>query len=125
LSKSVILSPELLDEVEKLHQKVDEKVYGIFDERISEANLQREKAEKVVLDKEEQIVAETRRRKLILKICLVFGVVFTGLGMVFLAINNLATGTALTTPGIVFIVLSLGFRHVKLKTGPIELEADQ
>ena len=126
LKEARIKDPRKIEElVEKLHQKVDEKVYGIFDERISEANLQREKAEKVVLDKEEQLVAETRRRKLILKICLVFGVVFTGLGMVFLAINNLATGTALTTPGIVFIVLSLGFRHVKLKTGPIELEADQ
>ena len=126
LREARIKDPRRVEELsEKLRQKVDEKVYQIFDTRIYEANLQKERAEKVALDKEELLIAETQRRKLILNVCLVFGVIFTIVGLIFLVVSNLATGTALTVPGIVFVVLSLGFRYLKFKTGPLEMEAKQ
>lgn len=126
LKEARIKDPTKVEELAaKVRKKIDEKVYGIFDSRLSEAELKKENAEKVSLEKETLLVAERQREKLILNLCLILGVMFAVPGLVFLIVGNIGNGISLTVAGIVFIVLSLRFRHLKVKGGPIEIEASQ
>lgn len=110
---------------EKLREEVDKKVYGIFDEKVASAQLERDEAKKLALEKERELLAEKRHRKLILRICGVLGSIFAFFGLFFSATGNLTTGVVLVMPGIVFIILALTFRYVKVKAGPFEIEAKQ
>jgi hypothetical protein len=126
LKEARATDPRRIEELaEKLRNRVDERVFQVFDELVAEAQIGREKAEKERIEKENQLTAETQRKKLILNFCLVFGIAFIIPGFVFLILGNVFNGAPLIISGVVFIVLSLGFRTLKFKTGPFELEAHQ
>jgi hypothetical protein len=110
---------------EKLHRQVDERVYEIFDSKVANANVEREKAEKIAEARENQLIAEAKQRKRIQDICTVIGIAFAICGLIVATIGNLLTGTALTIAGIAFIALALGFRNIKIKAGTVELEANR
>ena len=126
LKEARIKDPKRIEELSaKLHKQVEGKVFEAFDAKVLEANQKKQEAERLAQQKEEQLLAETQRRKMILKICAILGTAFAVFGLLFLAVSNLVTGIALTCAAIAFLVLALGFRHIKLKTGPFEMEANR
>ena len=64
-------------------------------------------------------------RNRVLDICLYLGIVFALVGLLILVTNNVLAGLVVVICGIAFVVLSLGFGHVKIKGGPIEMQADR
>lgn len=133
LKEARIKDPSRVEELAaKVRQKVDKKVYEIFDARVSDAEIKeqeaerkKEEAERVASLREKQLASETKQRERVLNVCLALGIIFSAIGLVFLAFNNLATGVAVVISGITFLLISLGFRHFKVKSGPIEMEASQ
>lgn len=126
LREAQINDPSKVKELEeKLRQEVDQQVYGFFDERVASAQKERDAAKKLSLEREQELLAERRERKLILRLCAILGIVFAATGLIFFATGNVTAGGALTLSGIAFIVLALAFRHIKMKLGPIEIEATQ
>lgn len=116
----------------KIHEKVDEKVFEIYDFRVTQAESgkkqaesEKEEAQKVANLTEQRLAAEAQQKKRVLNVCLCLGVIFALIGLVVLIVNNLATGLALIIPGIAFVILSLGFSHLKIKGGPLQIEADK
>lgn len=126
LKEARIKDPRRVRELEeKLREKVDSEVYGIFDERLADATLEREKAEKLALARERELLVEKREKKFILRFCAIIGGISAFLGLIFLAYSNLTSGVPLTIFGMAFIVLALAFKYFKIKMGPIEIEAEQ
>ena len=126
LKEARIKDPRIVRELrDKLREEVDERVYGIFDERVVSAQEERNAAQELALKRERQLLAERQDRKLILRFCAILGAIFAVTGLIFFAIGSLATGSALTLCGIAFLVLALAFHYFKFKAGPFEIEAKQ
>ena len=133
LKEARIKNPDKSEEfLKKVHGRVDEKVFEIWDNKVAEAESNRNKAvseaEKALVEirqKDETLALTSKRNKRVLDVCLCLGIVFAIVGLIMLIVNNLATGLALIVPGIAFLALALGFNHLKVKGGPIQLEADR
>lgn len=115
LKEAQIWAPDKVEELrEKLRGRVDEKVHEIFDERITSA--QRKLNEVTALYEKE--------RKTFLKLCAIFGALYTVLGLVLLGIGNVVAGVPLILASVVFIGM-YGFRKIRIKAekiGEIEME---
>lgn len=109
----------------KLQQQVDKRVYEIFDARVLDADKKKKEAESLALVRERQLVDEKQQRILILKACGVLGLAFAIIGLVILIFGSFPVGLTLMIAGFAFVAVALGFSHFKIKTGPIEVEAER
>ena len=133
LKEARIKDPSRVEELSNIvHQKVDEKVFDAYDLRVDQAEfekkqaeLQKEEAQKAAFITEERLAAEAKQKKRVLDVCLYLGIIFALVGLVVLIVINLVTGIALVIPGIAFVILSLGFSHLKIKSGPLQIEANK
>lgn len=124
LREARIWNPSKVRELrEKLRKQVDDKVYEIFDEKVTSAERRRAEAEKRALQREQELIAEKTQRRLIFKLCAILGTIYALFGLALIGTGNLTAGVALAASSIVFIVIALAFRHIKIKAGPLEIEA--
>jgi hypothetical protein len=126
LREAQVWNPNKVGELrEKLRKQVDEKVYEIFDEKVADAERGRKEAENRALQREKELIVEKRQRRLIFKLCAILGVIYALCGLVLIGTGNLAGGVVVVVSSIVFIVISLRFKHIKMKAGQMEMEAEK
>lgn len=126
LREARIKEPHRVKELEhKLRERVDSRVYGIFDQRVAQAEQGKENAEKRALRREQEFLAERKVKNYILRFCAILGGIAAIVGLIYLAYSNTTSGVPLVLFGILFMILALAFRQFKIKMGPIELEAQQ
>jgi predicted nucleic acid-binding protein len=133
LKEAKIKDPSKIEaSLKKVQERVDEKVFELWDDKVAEAEqikqraiLEAQEAKKSEQAKDLRLALSAKQNKRVLDVCLGLGIIFALFGLCSIVFNDLSTGLALIISGIIFLALSLGFNHFKVKGGPLEVEADK